>query len=191
MPNVFDAVLVAIIGGALFWGWKSGLLRQLVAVSAALAAFIVARQLYEPLGYFFTDLALVPVPGFYQALSYLLVMTFTAAVWLWAIYRLYPFTRLTEPDADTFVRSLDRLGGMFLSVILGVLLALGTIGVSELLASSRWPAFESIDRRSAIHYAIQDSLLVRTLFSEAPDFVDHVGTWVPGVAIAREGRFQS
>jgi uncharacterized membrane protein required for colicin V production len=46
MPNAVDGIIVAIVAGAVFWGWKSGLLRQLVALSATLAAFIVAKQLY-------------------------------------------------------------------------------------------------------------------------------------------------
>ena len=50
MPNVFDGVLILIVIAAMIWGWKSGLLRQLVAVSGTLAALMVAKQLYEPIG---------------------------------------------------------------------------------------------------------------------------------------------
>ncbi len=191
MPNAFDAVLVVIVAGSTYWGWKSGLLRQLVAVSAALAAFMVAKQLYEPIGYLLVDMSLVRVPEFYHALAYLLVMTFTAALWFWAIYRIYPHTRLVDPDVDSFIRSLDSLGGMFLGLILGIMLSVATVGVAELLAFSRWPLFENVGARSAVHFTVQDSILVRVLFSEAPAFVDHVGQWVPGVVIAREGRIQT
>jgi len=189
VPNLFDGLLIVIVAGAMFWGWQSGLLRQLVAVTAAMVAFMVAAQLYEPLGGIFNDFSLVRTPAFFQGLSYLLVMCFTAAVWFVIIRRIYPYTRLGN-EGDGTVRGLDSLAGMLLGLVLGFLLALATIGVVELLAFGRWPLFESSRSRETIHYAIQDSLVVRTLFKEAPDVADYVSNWVPGVAIARTGRIQ-
>ncbi|HLH26626.1 MAG TPA: CvpA family protein [Chloroflexota bacterium] len=189
MPNLFDALLAAIVLGAMIWGWRTGVLRQLVAVSAAMVAFMVAEALYEPLGGAFNDAALVRTPAFFQGMSYLLVMCFVAATWFVLIRRLYPYTRLGE-ETDSTIRGLDSLGGMLLGLLLGVLLMIATVGVAEVLVYGRWPFLESSTRRSTVHYAIQDSLIVRTLFKEAPDFADYVGHWVPGVAIAQEGRIQ-
>ncbi|HZS01545.1 MAG TPA: CvpA family protein [Chloroflexota bacterium] len=189
MPNLVDGLLVAIVLAAMLWGWHTGVLRQLVAVSATMVAFMVAEQLYEPLGGAFNDAALVRTAAFFQAMSYLLVMFFIAAAWFVLIHRLYPYTRLGA-ESDATIRGLDGLGGMLLGLVLGALLVIATVGVSELLVYSRWPFLESSQRRAAIHYAIQDSLVVRTLFKEAPDFANYVGHWVPGMAIAEDGRIQ-
>jgi uncharacterized membrane protein required for colicin V production len=189
MPNVFDAVLAAIVLAGMFWGWKSGMLRQLVAVSATMVAFMVAAQLYEPLGGAFNDAALVRTPGFFQGMAYLLIMFFVAAIWFVLIRRIYPYTRLGA-ESDGTIRGLDNLAGMFLGLLLGLLLIIATVGVAEVLVYGHWPILESGGRRATVHAAIQDSLVVRTLFKEAPDFADYIGHWVPGVAIAREGRIQ-
>lgn len=189
MPNLFDALLAAMVLAATFWGWKTGVLRQLVAVSATMVAFMVAAPLYEPLGGAFNDAALVRTPGFFQGMAYLLIMFFVAAAWFVLIRRLYPYTRLGA-ESDGTIRGLDSLAGMFLGVALGILLMIATVGVAEVLVVGRWPILESGDRRATVHNAIQDSLVVRTLFKEAPDFADYVSHWVPGVAVAREGRIQ-
>ena len=191
MPNVVDGIIVAIIAGAVFWGWKSGLLRQLVALSGTLAAFIVAKQLYEPIGTIFSDFAFVQTLTFYQALSYLLVMLFTAALWFVAIRRIYPYTHLTDTDGARGVRGVDNVGGMFLGLLVGILLAIAFIGVTELLVYSRWPVFEAAGTRTAIHRAMQDSILVRGLFTDVPALMQHVEHWVPGISIARDGRIQT
>ena len=190
MPNVVDGIIVAIVAGAVFWGWQSGLLRQLVALSATLAGLIVAKQLYEPIGAVFSDFAFIRTLAFYQALSYLLVMVFTAAVWFVAIRRIYPYTHLTDADGEDAVRGLDKVGGMFLGLLVGILLAIAFIGVTELLVSSRWPIFEAAGTRTAIHRAMQESVLVRGLFSDVPALMAHVEGWVPGITIARDGRVQ-
>jgi uncharacterized membrane protein required for colicin V production len=189
MPNLFDALLAAIVVAAAFWGWKSGVLRQLVAVSATMVAFMVAAQLYEPLGGAFNDAALGRNPGFFQAMAYLLIMFAVAGLWFFLLRRLYPYTRLGA-ESDATIRGLDSLGGMLLGLVLGGLLAIATVGVAEVLVLGRWPFLESGGRRATVHNAIQDSLAVRTLFKEAPDFADYVSLWVPGVAVARDGRIQ-
>ena len=189
MPNLFDAVLVLIVIVTMYWGWRSGILRQLVAVSATMVAFMVAEALYLPLGGAFNDAALSGASSFFQGLSYLLVMFVTAAVWFILIRRIYPYTRLGG-ESDATVRGLDSLGGMFLGLLLGFLLMLATVGVVEVLVYGRWPFLESASRRATINQAVQDSLLVRMLFKEAPGFADYVGHWVPGMAIAQEGRIQ-
>src|ERR1051325_11110213 len=125
MPNLFDALLLGIVVSSMIWGWKTGLLRQLVAVSAAMVAFMVAEELYEPLGTAFSDYSVVPTPAFFQGLSYLLVMFFTAAVWFVAIRHIYPYSRLGA-DSDGTVRGLDSLAGMFLGLFLGTLLMIAT-----------------------------------------------------------------
>ncbi len=191
MPNLVDGLLIAIVAGSALWGWGSGLLRQLVAVSATLVALMVAKQLYQPIGAIFSDVALAHGAFFYDALAYLLVMTFTAAAWFVVIRRIYPYSHVADPDSDGFTRALDNLGGMVLGLILGILLVIAIIGVAELLAFSRWPVFEAAGIRTTLHYAIQDSLIVRGLFSEAPGLMEHVGQWVPGIEIARDGRIQS
>ena len=190
MPNVVDALIVAIVAGTVFWGWKSGLLRQLVALGATLAGVIVAKQLYEPVGAAFSDAASAQNLAFYQALSYLLVMVFTAAVWFVAIRRIYPYTRLADTDGDGALHGADNVGGMFLGLLVGILLAIAFIGVTELLVSSRWPVFEAAGTRHAIHRAMQDSVLVRGLFSDLPALMAHVESWIPGITIARDGRIQ-
>jgi uncharacterized membrane protein required for colicin V production len=189
MPNLFDALLAAIVLAAMIWGWKTGLLRQLVAVSATMVALMVAEELYLPLGGAFNDAALAGAASFFQGMSYLLVMFFVAAAWFVLIRRIYPYTRLGA-ESDATIRGLDDLGGMLLGLVLGILLAITVVGVAEVLVYGRWPILESRGRRATVHYAIQDSLVVQTLFKEAPEFVDYVGHWVPGIAIAREGRIQ-
>jgi uncharacterized membrane protein required for colicin V production len=189
MPNLVDALLVAIVLGTMFWGWKTGLLRQLVAVSAAMVAFMVAEELYEPLGGAFNDAVLAGSAAFFQGMSYLLVMFFVAAMWFILIRRIYPYTRLGS-ESDGTVRGLDSVGGMFLGLVLGVLLMIATVGVAEVLVYGRWPILESSSRRSTVHQAVQDSLLVRMLFKEAPGLAEYVGHWVPGMVIAQEGRIQ-
>jgi uncharacterized membrane protein required for colicin V production len=189
MPNLFDALLALIVILAMYWGWKTGVLRQLVAVSATMVAFMVAEQFYEPLGGAFNDAATRGTPAFFQAMSYLLIMFFVAAAWFALIRRLYPYTRLGE-ESDATVRGMDSLGGMFLGIALGGLLMIATVGVGEVLAYGRWPILESGGRRTTIHQAIQDSLVVRTLFKEAPELSNYVGNWVPGMAIAQDGRIQ-
>jgi uncharacterized membrane protein required for colicin V production len=189
MPNVVDAVLIAIVVAAMFWGWKVGVLRGLVAVSATMVAFMVARELYLPLGGAFNDAALSGASTFFQGMSYLLVMFFVAAAWFVLIRRIYPYTRLGA-DSDATIRGLDSVGGMFLGLALGLLLMIATVGVVEVLAYGRWPFLESASRRAAINQGVQDSLLVRMMFKDAPDFAEYVGHWVPGMAIAQEGRIQ-
>src|SRR3954453_5733103 len=169
MPNLFDALLAAIVLLAMYWGWQTGVLRQLVAVSATMGAFMVAVQFYEPLGGAFNDAATRGTPAFFQAMSYLLIMFFVAAAWFVIIRRLYPYTRLGA-DSDATIRGLDSLGGMFLGIVLGGLLMIATVGVAEVLVYGRWPIMESGARRTTVHQARQDSLVVRTLFKEAPGF---------------------
>jgi uncharacterized membrane protein required for colicin V production len=189
MPNLFDAFLLLIVIMSMYWGWRSGILRQLVAVSATMVAFMVAEALYLPLGGAFNDAALSGAASFFQGMSYLLVMFFVAAVWFILIRRIYPYTRLGS-ESDGTIRGLDSLGGMFLGLLLGVLLMIATVGVVEVLVYGRWPFLESSSRRATINQAVQDSLLVRMMFKEAPDFAEYVGHWVPGMAIARDGRIQ-
>ena len=189
MPNFIDVLLLAIVLLSMIWGWRSGLLRQLVAVTATMVAFMVAAELYLPLGGAFNDAALSGAASFFQGLAYLLVMFFVAAAWFILIRRIYPYTRLGS-DADGTIRGLDNLGGMFLGLLLGILLMIATVGVLEVLVYGRWPFLESSSRRATINQAVQDSLLVRMLFKEAPEFATYVGHWVPGMAIAQEGRIQ-
>jgi uncharacterized membrane protein required for colicin V production len=191
MPNIIDGMLIAIIAGATFWGWKAGFLRLLVALTAALAGCMVASLLYQPIGYFLSDFSFVGVLAFYHALSYLFVLTLTAGLWFFAIHKIYPYTRLVDPSADRLTTGLDNLGGMFLGLLLGILLSIATIGVAELLAYSRWPVLEAAGSRSALHGAVQQSLIVRGLFSEVPDLMEHVSHWVPGIQVARDGRIQT
>lgn len=189
MPNFFDALLILLVILAMYWGWRSGILRQLVAVSATMVAFMVAEALYLPLGGAFNDAALSGASSFFQGMSYLLVMFFIAAAWFILIRRIYPYTRLGG-ETDATVRGLDSLGGMFLGILLGLLLMIGTVGVVEVLVYGRWPFLESSSRRGTINQAVQGSLLVRTMFKEAPGFADYVGHWVPGITIAQEGHIQ-
>ena len=100
MPNLVDGLLVTIVIMATYWGWRTGALRQLVAVSGTMVAFTVAEALFLPLGGSFNDAALSGAASFFQGLSYLLVMFFVAAVWFVHIRRIYPYTRLgDETDA--------------------------------------------------------------------------------------------
>ena len=162
----------------MYWGWQTGVLRQLVAVSATMVAFMVAAQFYEPLGGAFNDAATRATPAFFQAMSYLLIMFFVAAAWFVIIRRLYPYTRLGA-DSDATIRGLDSLGGMFLGIVLGGLLMIATVGVAE-----------GVSVRALADHGIQwaphdgppgDSglVVVRALFKEAPAFANYVGNWVP------------
>ncbi len=188
MPNVFDGLLAIGMLATAVWGWKTGLLRQFVAATAALVAFMVAAQLYEPLAALVSDFAFVRTISFYQGLAYLLVMCFTAAVWFVAIRHVYPYSRLTAPGRPLYW--LDSLAGMLLGLATGVLLTIATVGVAEVLVYGHWPVFDDSGARDSLHTAIQRSWVVRTFFQEAPGFADYVGHWVPGVAIAQDGRIQ-
>ena len=66
MPNFIDVLLLAIVLLSMIWGWRSGLLRQLVAVTATMVAFMVAAELYLPLGGAFNDAALSGAASFFQ-----------------------------------------------------------------------------------------------------------------------------
>src|SRR4051794_5107207 len=147
MPNLFDALLAAMGIGAMYWGWKTGVLRQLVAVSATMVAFMVAARLYEPRGGAFNDAATRGTPAFFEAMAYLLILFFVAAAWFVLIRRVYPYTRLGE-ESDATIRGLDSLGGMFLGIVLGGLLMIATVGVAEVLVYGRWPIMESGARRT-------------------------------------------
>ena len=190
MVNVVDAVLLVVILAAMFYGWQTGLLRQMVAISATMFALMAANYLYEPLAGWLSAAAQLAPPNFLQGLAYLFVLALAAAAWFLAIRRLYPYTRLVDPEVGGLVWRLDRFGGLVLGTVLGVLLAVATVGVIELLVYHRWPASVPGGPRDVIHAAVRDAVLVRGLFSGAPELADLVGAWVPGVTIAREGRIQ-
>jgi uncharacterized membrane protein required for colicin V production len=187
--NVVDGILVAVVVAALLYGWKNGLLRTLVAITAAMFAFVAAKQLYEPVGVVFSEAAGLRPPTFFEGLAYLFVIFLAAGVWFVAIRRLYPHTYLVDPETGGAAwRSVDRVGGLVLGALLGLILAIGTVGIMELLVFYRWPAFLPTGVRDVIHVAFRDAVLVRALFSEAPGLAAAIGHWVPGIVIAMEGR---
>ena len=186
--NLVDALLLAIIAAAMFYGWRTGVLRQVVAVSALMFAFMVAGQLYELLALWFSAAAQLAPPNFFQGLAYLFLLLLAAGIWFVGIRRIYPYTRLVDPEVGGLVWSLDRFGGLVLGTVLGLLLAIAVVGVVELLVYYRWPALVPAGPRDVIHAGVRDSRLVRTVLGEAPELADYLDHWVPGVAIAREGR---
>ena len=56
--NVVDGILVLLVAGSTFYGWKNGVLRLVVAVTAAMVGFIAGRELYEPVAGIFSAAAL-------------------------------------------------------------------------------------------------------------------------------------
>ena len=190
MINAIDGLLLALIGGTMVWGWYTGVLRQIVAISAAMIAFMVAKLFYQQLGAWFGEVAMLSAPNFFEGPAYLLLFFLVAAGWFMIVRRAYPYTRLVEPERGGRGLVVDRVGGVLLGGALGVLLAIALVGVIELWVFYRWPILLGSGPRSGIHGMVHDSALVGWLFRESPETADLVGSWVPGVAVAREGRIQ-
>jgi uncharacterized membrane protein required for colicin V production len=186
--NAIDLLLVAIVGAGMFYGWKSGLLRLVVAVSATMFGFMVANQFYEPLGRLFSAAAVMQVPNVFMGLAYLFLLFLAAGTWFIAIRKLYPYSRLVDPEVGGPIWLLDRFGGLLLGSVLGIMLAIATVGVVELLVFYPWPALMPQPARDVIHVAFRDAGLVRGMFSDTPWLASVASHWVPGVAIAQEAQ---
>ena len=186
--NVFDVILVLIVLAATFYGWRTGVIRQVVAIAAAMFAFMVADQIYEPFGTVLSQAAGIGRRNFFDGLAYLLLMCLAAAGFFLIVRRLYPYTGLAEPEQGGAGWYVDQIGGILLGAVLGVLLAVATVGVIEVLVYYHWPGFLEEGPRDQIHESVRGALLVRGLFSDAPAIAEVIGHWVPGVLIVREGR---
>ena len=74
---------------------------------------------------------------------------------------------------------------------LGVLLAVALVGVAEMIVYYRWPGFVPSGGRDLVHIGFRDAALVNWMFTQAPGLAEFMGHWVPGVALAQEGRPQT
>jgi uncharacterized membrane protein required for colicin V production len=186
--NVVDGILVALVLGSMFYGWKAGVLRLLVAVSGAMVGFIAARQLYEPVAGVFSAAAQFRPPNIFDGLAYLYIWCIAALIWFWCIRKMYPHTQLTDSEVGGLVWSIDRFGGLVLGVVLGLLLAVALVGVLDMIVAYRWPGFLPSGARDLMQVGVRDAALVRWLYSEAPGVVAFLGYWIPGLVLAREGQ---
>jgi membrane protein required for colicin V production len=189
--NLVDLFLIVVILAAMAYGWRTGILRQLVTVSALMFAFIAASQLYRPLAAWLSAIPQLPTPNYFEGLSYLLILLFAAAVWFLGIHRLYPYTRLFDPDGGGAPVLFDNLGGMLIGALLGLLLVVAIVGVVELLVYYAWPHFIPGGPRDVIHVSVSNAGLVQWLVTERPELAEYLGDWVPGLEVAREGRILS
>jgi uncharacterized membrane protein required for colicin V production len=188
--NVVDGVLVALMAGSLYYGWKNGVLRLVVAVTGAMVGFIAGRELYEPVAGIFSAAAGFRPPNIFDGLAYLYVWCLAALGWFWAIRKAYPYTRLTTAEVGGLVWSVDRFGGLFLGGVLGLTLAVALVGVADLLVAYRWPAFVPLNIKDTLDLGFRNAALVRWMNSEFSGFVTFMGHWVPGLALAGEGQPQ-
>jgi uncharacterized membrane protein required for colicin V production len=185
--DVVDLILILLVLAAMVYGWRTGVLRQIVAISAAMFAFIAASQLYQPLAAWFSAIAQIATPNYFQGLAYLLIFLFAAAVWFLAIYRLYPYSRLVDAEGGGLA-ILDNLLGLLFGALLGSLLALALVGIVELLVYYAWPPIVPSGPRDAIHAEVSESRIVRWVSRERMELADYLDEWVPGIRVAREGR---
>ncbi len=188
MPfNVVDGLIIGLLGACLFYGWHTGVLRQLAVVSAVLFALICAHAFYQSLGAWWAAAASMQPPTYLDAVAYVFLLVVAAAVWLVVLHRVYPYTRLAAPKIDTWLWTLDRFGGLVMGALLGVLLVVAVIGASELLVYFRWGGpLGARGVRELVHAQIRDSTLLQDIL-DTPELSDFLGYWVPGLRIAREG----
>jgi uncharacterized membrane protein required for colicin V production len=141
--NVVDGILVVIVAASMFYGWKTGVLRLVVAVTGAMVGFIAARQLYEPVAETFSLAAGFRPPNIFTGLAYFYVWCLAALAWFWTIRKVYPHTQLADTDIEvgSLAWSIDRFGGLLLGTVLGLMLAVAFVGVAELIVYYRWPGF--------------------------------------------------
>lgn len=188
MPfNAVDGLIVALIAACLFYGWHSGVLRQLAIVSAALFALMCAGTFHEGLGSWWAAAAGLQPPTYLDAVAYLFLLVLSAAAWLLVLHRLYPYTRLTAREVGSWLWGLDRFGGLVVGGVLGVLLVLAVIGAAELLVYFRWggqPGARGV--RDVVHTQVREARLLQDLLA-TPELSDHLSYWVPGLRVAREG----
>jgi uncharacterized membrane protein required for colicin V production len=189
--NIVDGILVAIVAASMFYGWKAGVLRLLVAVTAAMVGFIAARELYVPIAEVFSLAASFRPPNIFDGLSYLWIWCLATVGWTWAIRKIYPHTKLYDAEVGGWLWSIDHFGGLALGAVLGVLLAVALVGVAEMIVYYRWPGFVPSGGRDLVHIGFRDAALVNWMFTQAPGLAEFMGHWVPGVALAQEGRPQT
>jgi uncharacterized membrane protein required for colicin V production len=186
--TVVDAVILLLIVGCILYGWRTGLVRQVVAVSATIFALMLANVGYEFLGGWWAAAASVVSPTYLDALAYLLILLVAAVFWLTVMRRIYPYTRIASSEVGNWAWSLDRFGGLIVGGLLGVLVALAVVGTAELMAYYRWggqPGASGV--RNVVHDQVTGSAILRETFVEAPPAADLLGYWVPGIRRAREG----
>ena len=188
--NAIDALLAAIVAAGMFYGWKTGLLRQVVAVTAIMFGMMVAHQFYEGLAYLFSAAAQYQAPNIFTGLAYVFLICLGAAVWFIIMRRLYPYTRLVDPTVSETAWLLDRLGGLLLGTVLGISLAVVTVGSVMLLVQYPWPALLPSPARGVIHVAFRDAALVHGALTDFPALIDFLAHWVPGIAILKEAEIE-
>jgi uncharacterized membrane protein required for colicin V production len=185
--NVVDGLIVVLVAACLFYGWHSGVLRQLAIVSAALFALMCASALYQGLGGWWAAAAGLQPPTYLEAVAYVFLFVVAAALWLLVLHRLYPYTRLAAREVGSWAWHLDRFGGLMVGGALGVLLVVAVIGAAELLVYFRWggqPGARGV--RDVVHAQVREARLLQDLLA-TPELSDHLSYWVPGLRIAREG----
>jgi uncharacterized membrane protein required for colicin V production len=188
MPfNVLDVVLGAVVLGAAAYGWHSGVLRLLVAVSGTMVGFIAARQFYEPVAWVFSLAAGMRQPDIFDSLSYFYVWCLAALAWFWLIRKLYPYTHLTDEEERNAIWALDHTLGLLLGVVLGLLLAAGVVGVTAHLVAYEWPGLLPGGGRTLLQVGLRESALVRWLHEAECSPLTLARYSVPSLGMVAEG----
>lgn len=192
MPiDVVDAVIFIVFAICMVYGWRTGLLRVCVALSAVIFALMCANTFYQGLGAWWEAAGGLVGPTYLEALAYLLLYLLSASFWLMVIRRVYPYTRLSASEVGSWVWSLDRFGGLLVGAVLGVLVAVSVVGAAELLVYHRWggqPGARGV--RDIVHAQVVESAVVRNVLGETPALAELVTYWVPGWRIAKEGNIR-
>lgn len=170
--SIYDIIMLVILGGAIFFGYRKGLAWQIASLAAIIVSYIVAVNFREPVAKF------IQVEEPWNRIGAMLILFVGSSLAIWIIY-----AQVSKSLKTMELKGFDRQAGAMLGAVKGALLCMViTMFSVSLLGQS---AQEAIQNSKVGPYVVTGITKVSAIVPEeisritqkyVDDFHDKMGT---------------